>query len=196
MLWVKTRATATASTDAVVFTRIILRSTSVHAFKRGDGTAGEQPSKHMKFYAKLNEDVELGVELNEEEVISLGAGFAEIFSNEDLTSSLMDTINKVVSEAKTQVVKPEKKDPEPEEDQGEDEDEVVGLVECYTYDHGPYGDKKYALVKSWLKTGEIEYEEERVYGDKRLYYKLTGSDLSALQKYLDDNEILSFRASI
>ena len=134
-----------------------------------------------KFYIKVT-DVELGMELNMDELVTFGEAFSEA-----LTPELIDKFEALLKKAKTNPVKKE----EPEED-----DEVEGLVECNTYDHGPYGKAKYSLVKSWLKTGEIEYEEETVYGDKRLNYTLTGSDLSAMQKYLDDNEIASYKATI
>lgn len=141
-----------------------------------------------------------------------------LFSDPELTKTYLDILSKI-GEAANEAA--EKKDPDPEEEQDEDEDtdyekerdrlirelrdlgcevhkvdedEDDGLIECSTYDHGLYGTAKFKFVKSWLKTGNIEFKEEKTCGDPRITYKLTGSDLAALQQYLKDNEIMGSTA--
>lgn len=154
--------------------------------------------------------------MNSEEVEALGAGFVNLFSDPEMSKAYFDMLSKIGEAANEAAEK--KKDPDPEEDEDEEEDDADyeeerdrlirelrdlgcevhkvdegeddGLIECYTYDHRSYGTTKFKFVKSWLKTKNIEFKEKTVCGDLRITYKLTGSDLAALQQYLKDNKII------
>lgn len=124
-----------------------------------------------KFYIKVT-DVELGMELDMEELVTFGEAFSEA-----LTPELIDKFEALLKKAN------KKEDPEPEEDQ-DDED---AKVECTTYASDM---TKYKFVKSWLKTGEIKVNEDTTCtGRLRMKYELAGSDIVALAKYLEDNEV-------
>jgi hypothetical protein len=164
----------------------------------------------VRIYLKISNDVEVGIDLNEQEVIDLGAGFAELFTNGDLTTSFMDMCNDLISKTKAEKEQP-KEEPEPEKAQEEEDDdpdaerrdELIkdlrdlgykvteidkdAKVKCTTYASDL---TKYKFVKSWLKTGEIEYKEDTTCtGRLKMDYELSGSDVIALAKYLEDNEV-------
>lgn len=134
-----------------------------------------------KFYIKVT-DVELGMELDMEELVIFGEAISEV-----LTPELIDKFEALLTKAKTNPVKKEEpeeeEEPEPEEDQ-EDEEELK--VDVTTFDSDR---TKYKFVKSWLKTGGIKFSEEPSIGGKKLCYKLSSDDIVALEQYLVDNEV-------
>lgn len=132
-----------------------------------------------KFYIKVT-DVELGMELDMEELVTFGEAFSEA-----LTPELINKFEALLTKAKANPVKKEEpeEEPEPEEDQ-DDED---AKVECTTYASDM---TKYKFVKSWLKTGDIKFNEDTTCtGRLRMKYELAGSDIIALANYLEDNEV-------
>ena len=135
-----------------------------------------------KFYIKVNE-IELGTELDMEELGLFGEAMAEIITPDfidrfkDMLKDALKTTNPVEDEPE------EEEEPEPEKDQEDDEELKVNVT---TFD----SDKtKYKFVKSWLKTGGIEFEESPSIGGKKISYKLSSDDIVALEQYLVDNEV-------
>lgn len=134
-----------------------------------------------KFYTKVNE-IELGVELNMEELGLFGEVIAEIITP-DFIDKIKDMLKDTLKANPVEDEPEEEEDPESEEDQ-EDEEELK--VDVTTFD----SDKtKYKFVKSWLKTGGIKFSEEPSIGGKKICYKLSSDDIVALEQYLVDNEV-------
>lgn len=131
-----------------------------------------------KFYIKVNK-IELGMELDMEELVTFGEAFSEA-----LTPELIDKFEALLKKANPVEDEPEEEEePEPEEDQ-DDEEELK--VDVTTFDSDR---TKYKFVKSWLKTGGIKFSEEPSIGGKKICYKLSSDDIVALEQYLVDNEV-------
>lgn len=131
-----------------------------------------------KFYIKVT-DVEVGVDLNMEELVTFGDAISE-----SLTPELIDKFEALLKKA-TNPVKEEESEEEPESEEDQEDDEEL-KVDVTTFD----SDKvKYKFVKSWLKTGGIEFKESPSIGGKKICYKLSSDDIVALEQYLIDNEV-------
>lgn len=176
----------------------------------------KKEEKGMKIYAIVN-GVELGVSLNPEEVKVLGATFAEIISSSELMNSFMESVNDIVNAA-ANAAKPAEDEPEKKDDSLEEEDpddkkkddlveklEKMGcevlrygdedLVECHTFCDKTSNTEKATLVRVWLKENSISYKIE-TNGIKKYIYHLTPIQLIKLQRYLKDNDIVSYDATI
>jgi hypothetical protein len=130
-----------------------MRSTSVHAFKRGDGTAGEQPSKVMVFYINTN-DVEFGVKLDEQEVIAFGAGMASMIEDGSL-KELMDAL-KSAFENKADEQEEEKSEAPEEEATDEESESDIDPVRIHCRTYGNLDSVKFKIVKDYLRKNGID----------------------------------------
>lgn len=171
----------------------------------------------MRFEFK-NEDVNLAIEANLDELAALGKGVVELAEND---ISISDIMNMVMSGQIPDSFNPEKKEEESEEPKmatdAEElrddyisklrelgypvivEDEVLKcedeLIECHTFCDSTSNLEKAALIKAWLKDKSIKYKID-FGGIKKYVYHLTPIQLIELQRYLKDNDVVSYDAVI
>lgn len=167
----------------------------------------DQQHKNMRFEFKYD-DVKLGIEMSLDELAAFGKGVLELADN---NISVNDIMSIVMSGKIPDGFNPEKKEEESEEpEEATDEDEREELVkklketgveilkygdddfiECHTFCDRTSNMEKAGLVRAWLKSKSIKYKIDSN-GIKKYVYQLSPIQLVELQRYLKDNEVVSY----
>lgn len=129
------------------------------------------------------EGVKVSIELNAEEVVSLGAGIAAVADNPEVATQVITEMVERFSGSKQ-----ETNEEEPAEEPEQEPDKEAGKfkVPCRTWNH-KHDEQKYKFVKNWLRRRKIRFEEEFGYSCAYITYELTLAQLERLQRSMKES---------
>lgn len=179
----------------------------------------DQQHKNMRFEFKYD-DVKCGIEMSLDELATFGECVLKLAENEISVQDIMTVVmsghvpdsfkpEKKNTPVKAEdLLKREEKSEEPEEATDEDEREELvkklketgveilkygddDFIECHTFCDRTSNMEKAGLVRAWLKSKSIKYKIDSN-GIKKYVYQLSPIQLVELQRYLKDNEVVSY----